>query len=110
MSSSNMLEIVQGLAQAAANAYDGAHDKRFSHDGEERKVGLRREEGCPMTDKRVMDGFSVKFYGDSIIINYQSDILLREVYAQDFESEIERRLNEIKKFLGLEKMKDTLMF
>ena len=40
------LEIIQGLAQAAANAYDGAHDERFSLDGQARKVGLRREEGC----------------------------------------------------------------
>ena len=100
--SSTTLEIIQGLSQAAANSYDGSHDSRTSYDGEERRVGLQREEGCPMTDKRVMDGFSVKFYGDSIIINYQSDILLREVYAQDFESEIERRLNEIKKFLQKE--------
>ena len=100
--SSTTLEIIQGLAQAAANSYDGAHDERFSHDGEERKVGLRREEGCPLMDKRVMDGFSVKFYGNKICIKYQSDIFLREVYANDFESEISRRLNEVKKFLQKE--------
>ena len=41
MSSSNMLEIIQGLAQAAANAWDGGHDERFALDGKERKVGLR---------------------------------------------------------------------
>ena len=100
--SSTTLEIIRGLAQAAANSYDGAHDARFSYDGEERRAGLRREEGCAIMDPRVMDGFSVKFYADSMIINYQSDILLREVYANDFESEIERRLNEIKKFLQKE--------
>ncbi len=100
--SSTTLEIIRGLAQAAANSYDGAHDARFSYDGEERSAGLRREEGCAIMDPRVMDGFSVKFYADSMIINYQSDILLREVYANDFESEIERRLNEIKKFLQKE--------
>ena len=85
MSSSNMLEIVQGLAQAAANAYDGAHDKRFSHDGEERKVGLRREEGCAIMDSRVIDGFKVNFSGDTMCISYQSDIKLKEVYAGGFE-------------------------
>ena len=28
------LEIIQGISQAAANAYDGAHDERFVPDGE----------------------------------------------------------------------------
>ena len=53
-------------------------------------------------DKRVMDGFSVSFYGNKMCIKYQSDIFLREVYAQDFEAEIERRLNEVKNFLQKE--------
>jgi len=97
--SSNTLEIIQGLAQAAANAYDGAHDERFALDGEARPVGLKREEGCPILDSRVMDGFSVKFYGPKICINYQSDIKLKEVYGGKFEQDIERMLNEIKKFL-----------
>ena len=100
--SSTTLEIIQGLAQAAANSYDGAHDSRTSYDGEEKRVGLQREIGCPIEDKRVMDGFSVKFYANKICIHYQSDVLLREVYTQDFESEIERRLNEVKNFLQKE--------
>ena len=53
-------EIVQALSQAAANAYDGAHDA----DGEAIKAGLKREEGNPLIDKRVMDGFGVKFHGN----------------------------------------------
>lgn len=100
--SSTTLEIIQGLAQAAANSYDGAHDERYSHDGVARTAGLRREEGCPIMDKRVMDGFSVSFYGNKMCIKYQSDIFLREVYANDFDSEMERRLNEVKKFLQKE--------
>ena len=100
--SSTTLEIIQGLAQAAANAYDGAHDERFTLDGQTKQVGLQREQGCPLLDKRVMDGFSVKFYGDSMVLNYQSDVFLREVYAGGFEDEINRRLNEIKKFLEKE--------
>ena len=102
MSNSNMLEIVQGLAQAAANAYDGAHDERLVRDGEVKKVGLRREHGCAIMDKRVIDGFKVKFYGDSLCINYQSDIKLKEVYAGGFESDIESMINEIKSFLQKE--------
>ena len=97
-----MLEIIQGLSQAAANAYDGGHDERFSLDGQARKVGLQREQGCPIMDKRVNDGFSVKFYGNKICINYQSDILLKQVYNGNFEQEIQRMLNEVKKFLQKE--------
>lgn len=100
--SSTTLEIIQGLAQAASNAYDGAHDERFSLDGQVRKVGLQREEGCAIMDKRVNDGFSVKFYGDKICINYQSDILLKQVHGGGFEQEMVRQLNEIKKFLQKE--------
>ena len=97
-----MLEIIQGLSQAAANAYDGGHDERFSLDGQARKVGLQREQGCPIMDKRVNDVFSVKFYGNKICINYQSDILLKQVYNGNFEQEIQRMLNEVKKFLQKE--------
>ena len=32
-----VLDVIQGIAQAAANAYDGSHDTRISHDGEARK-------------------------------------------------------------------------
>jgi len=100
--SSTTLEIIQGLAQAAANAYDGVHDERFSLDGQVRKVGLNREEGCPLMDKRVNDGFSVKFYADSVCINYQSDVRLKDVSDPKYEQEIERMLNEVKKFLQKE--------
>jgi hypothetical protein len=100
--SSNTLEIIQGLAQAAANGYDGAHDERYSLDGQVRKVGLRREEGCPIMDKRVNDGFGVKFYADSICITYQADVPLKQVQDPKFEQETERMLNEIKKFLQKE--------
>ena len=96
---SSTYQIVQGLAQAAANAYDGAHDERYALDGQARKVGLNREQGHPILDKRVNDGFSVKFYGNSMIINYQSDVRLQEVKDPKYDQEIARRLNEIKKFL-----------
>ena len=37
------MDIIQGISQAAANAYDGSHDDRVAHEGEGRKVGLKRE-------------------------------------------------------------------
>jgi hypothetical protein len=105
--SNTTLEIIQGLSQAAANAYDGAHDERFVLDGQTKKVGLKREEGCPINDSRVMDGFKVRFYGDSMILTYQSDILLKEVYTGRFEQDIESMLNQIKGFLQKEYRKVT---
>jgi len=102
MAESNILEIVQGLAQAAANVYDGAHDERFSHDGKARKVGLKREEGDPLLDSRINDGFSVKFAGNQICIHYQADIMLKEIYGGGFEDEMARMINEVKKFLQKE--------
>ena len=91
-------EIVQGLSQAAANAYDGALDA----DGEPIKAGLQREEGDPILDKRVMDGFNVSFYGNMMCINYQAEVQLKEVYANGFEEEIEQRITDIASFLKKE--------
>ena len=73
-------EIVEGLSQAAANAYDGATDDK----GEPLKAGLQREEGDPILDKRVMDGFGIKFYGNMTCLSYMSEVQLKEVYAQGF--------------------------
>ena len=47
------LEIIQGIAQAAANAYDGSHIAKYHATGEEKKIGLRREKGDPILDSRV---------------------------------------------------------
>jgi len=100
--SKETLEIIQGLAQAAANAWDGAHMENYALDGQVRKTGLMREQGIPLLDKRVIDGFKVKFYGDSMVINYQSDVVMKEVKDDGFESEIVRTINEVKKFLQKE--------
>ena len=103
MAESTTLEIIEGLSQAVANVYDGVHDERFTLDGQIRNVGLRREEGCPIMDKSVNDGFSVKFYANKICINYQSDIRLQEIHrSKDYEGDIVRQLTEIKKFLQKE--------
>tara|TARA_R110002020_G_scaffold20684_1_gene70413 strand:- start:460 stop:1023 length:564 start_codon:yes stop_codon:yes gene_type:complete len=92
-------EIVQGLAQAAANAYDGALGEDYEPD----KPGiLRREEGNALIDQRVMDGFNVKFYGDMMCLSYQSEIKLKEVYASGFETDMEQRITDISGWLKKE--------
>jgi len=96
------LEIIRGISQAAANAYDGAHVEDYSSDGKARTVGLKREEGNPLVDKRVMDGFGVSFHGNKLRINYHAEVQLKEVYKGGFESDIESMINEIANFLKKE--------
>ena len=100
---SNIIDIVNGISQAAANAYDGALDEK----GEPIKTGLTREEGDPILDKRVMDGFSVTMSGNILILKYQGEIMLRDVYKGDFEGEIAQRLQDIISFLKKEYKKIT---
>ena len=100
--SKETLEIIEALGQAAANAYDGVHMENYTLDGQVRSVGLKREEGIPLLDKRVIDGFKVKFYGDSMIITYQSDVMMRDLKDNGFENDITRTINEVKKFLQKE--------
>ena len=96
--SQKTLEVLQGIAQAAANAYDGARDEN----GEPLKIGLRREEGCLIKDSRMLDGFKVKFVGPNLCIEYQSEIKLKEVYSNDFESEVEQMVENVASYLKKE--------
>ena len=96
--SEKTLEVIRGLAQAAANSYDGALDK----DGKPITLGLKREEGDLMLDQRVNDGFRVRFHGDQICIHYQSDVLLKDIYKGNFENEMSQMINEVKKYLQKE--------
>ena len=96
-------EIIQGLSQAAANAYDGALDEK----GDPIKAGLSREDGDPILDKRVLDGFKVKFYGDMMCIGYHSEVQLREVHANGFEGELDQKVADIASFLKKEYKKIT---
>jgi len=52
----NILEIVRAISNIVSElGYDGARMK----DGSPVEIGLKREEGCPIVDSRVMDGFKV---------------------------------------------------
>tara|TARA_R110000824_G_scaffold318997_3_gene506119 strand:- start:120 stop:680 length:561 start_codon:yes stop_codon:yes gene_type:complete len=95
-------DIIQGINQAAANAYDGSHDERYSSDGEARKVGLKREEGDPIIDSRIMDGFKVKFHGDKLVVLYHSEFPIKEVHNSGFVNDVESIFSDITKFLRKE--------
>ena len=100
-------EIIQGINQAAANAYDGAHDKRYSSDGEEYKAGLKREEGDCIVDSRVMDGFNVRVSGNKLVLSYQAEITMKDFHDNSFEDDVKSTLNDVIKYLKKEYKKIT---
>ena len=95
-------EIIQGINQAAANAYDGAHEASLQADGKARSAGLKREDGHYINDRRVMDGFMVQFHGPILRVKYQADARIKEVAQNNFEDDVGRHLQEIVKFLKKE--------
>ena len=92
------LEIINGISQVLAKKYDGALDEN----DEPLKIGLKREEGDPLIDKRVIDGFGVKFEGNKICITYSSEIKLKEVYGGSLENDVSSKISDVAKFLKKE--------
>ena len=97
------LEIINGISQVLANSYDGALDEN----GEPVKIGLRREEGNPLIDHRVMDGFGAHISGTRLHIKYHTEIPLKEVHSNGFEGEMESMVEKVKAFLQKEYKKVT---
>jgi len=97
------LEIIRGISQVVSNTYDGALDA----DGEPVKIGLKREEGDPILDKRVMDGFKVRFSGPMLIISYHAEVDISQVHGHTFESDVAQMIQDIANFLKKEYKKIT---
>jgi hypothetical protein len=98
----SVYDIIKGINQAAANAYDGAHEESLQADARARTAGLTREDGHYINDRRVMDGFKVSFHGPLLRLNYQAEVRIKDVKDPGFENEIAGRLAEIAKFLKKE--------
>ncbi len=92
------LEIIDCISQVLSNTYDGALDES----GEPIKIGLRREEGNPLVDHRIMDGFGAHVSGDRLHIKYHAEIPLKEVHSNDFEGEMESMVEKVKSFIQKE--------
>jgi len=97
------LDVVRGIMQAAADSYDGALDDK----GEPIKIGLKREEGHPVLDSRTMDGFKCRIDGAKLIVTYNSELLLKDVYSGNLENELEQTMSDIVKHLKKQYKKIT---
>ena len=103
MPANTTYDILRGISQVASMSYDGA----VSQKGEPVNIGLKREEGNPLIDKRVMDGFNVSFYGDGICIKYHSEMTIKDFHnIQDLEGELEAMIVKIADFLKREYKKN----
>jgi hypothetical protein len=92
------LEIINGISQVLSNSYDGALDEK----GAPVTIGLRREEGNPLIDARVMDGFGAHIRADRLHIKYHTEIPMKEVHSNNFESEMESMVEKVKSFIQKE--------
>jgi len=97
----DIYEIVRGISQAASLMYDGP----TYNDDVDNSIGLKREEGNPLVDKRIMDGIKVKVGGRKLTINYHTEIPLKYIqkmgpgkYEDEVEEMLEKGLSFIKKY------------
>ena len=102
MATMTVLDVIEGISNIMAKTYDGSGDKRFVTDGEEKAVGLKREEGCALNDSRVIDGFKVRFSGPNLIISYQSEMPIKSIHNMKLSQEMEQVYAGIVKFLKKE--------
>ena len=101
--SQKVVDVLRGISQAAGNMYDGATDEN----GEPIKIGLKREEGNPLLDKRTIDGCSIRCGGKTLHVSYHSELLLKDVYRGNLESELEQIMSDIVSYLKKEYKKVT---
>lgn len=103
MAKASVIDVLNGISQVMANVHDGAADA----DGEKLKTGLKRDEEYDISDRRLMDGFGVKFVGNKLVINYHSEVKLSDVKEPRFESNVESMIAEVASFLKKEYKKVT---
>ena len=98
----SVLDVIRGISHVVAQkGYDGALDEK----GEPVKIGLKREQGDPLIDTRIVDGFGVRFSGDNLIITYQSEERIKDIHRigpAKYEQELEQTFKDISNFLKKE--------
>jgi len=96
----DVYEVVRAINQIAADSMD--------HQYGGRKTGvLNREEGDPIKDSRIMDGFGVKINGDNLILTYHSAVNMKKSHEDGFDKEIEGYVDGLAAFIKKEFKSDT---
>lgn len=90
----SVYDVVKGISQAVHNTSHGARDSQNNPI----EIGLKREEQ-PISDQRIMDGFGISLHGNLLVLRYSSHEPLSNLHEKRFEREIERRIEEVKKFI-----------
>ena len=95
----SILDVVQTIQNIVGQkGYNGALDE----EGNPVKIGLRREVENVVTDSRLIDGFSVKFQGDKMILCYSSECSIKSVQKTNFEGTVEQKIADIVSFIKKE--------
>ena len=97
-------EIMKGISHVMSRSHDGATDE----DNNPLTIGLKREEGDPIVDSRVIDGFSVRMVGSNkLCLTYNVEMKIKDVHKPTFESDIESAIKSVKSFVQKEYKKVT---
>tara|TARA_R110002126_G_scaffold170305_4_gene319213 strand:+ start:187 stop:702 length:516 start_codon:yes stop_codon:yes gene_type:complete len=95
----NILDVVQTIQNiVSTKGYDGALDE----EGSPVKIGLKREVDNVVTDSRLVDGFSVRFQGDKLVLGYSSECSIKQVQDSNFEGMVEQHIADIVSFIKKE--------
>jgi len=95
----NILDVVQTIQNiVSTKGYDGALDE----EGNPIKIGLGREVENVVTDSRLVDGFSVRFQGDKLVLGYSSECTIKQVQNSNFEGMVEQHIADIVSFIKKE--------
>jgi hypothetical protein len=95
---SSILDVAKAISTISLLHHDGAIDKK----GKKVESGLRRECEVEISDRRVIDGFSAKVAGNKMILNYHSECTIHEMHNKDFETDLEKTMNDVLAFLKKE--------
>jgi hypothetical protein len=87
------LQVLKDLSVAAGQLYDGAVDSN----GEPVDLGLNRD-SLPSTNRKYIDAGKVRFAGDKIVVSYEAEITLKQVYKDGisgFQNEMDDMIQRI---------------
>lgn len=101
------LETVSVLNALSSIVGEYGHDGA-TKEGEPAEVGLAREDGHPILQSRVVDGFNIKVYGDKLCITHHLlDQRMKDFHEKDQHDKCQSTISDIASFLQKEFRKRT---